>query len=105
MEIVEDLRDECHKRKTRKAEDVKLVLKEIVESYFTDAPQIEFEYPAVITIIGVNGVGKTTTIGKMANYFKSQNKGVTLVAGDTFRAAASSQLNEWATITKTRIIK
>ncbi len=105
MEIVEELREECHKRKIRKAEDVKVVLKEIIESYFVDAPQIEIEYPAIITIIGVNGVGKTTTIGKMANFFKEQKKTVTLVAGDTFRAAASSQLNEWAERTKTRIIK
>ncbi len=105
MEIVEDLRLECHKRKIRKAEDVKIVLREILEGYFTDAPAIEIEYPAVITIIGVNGVGKTTTIGKLANYFKTQKKSVTLVAGDTFRAAASSQLNEWASRTKTRIIK
>lgn len=105
MEIVEDLRTECHQRKIRKAEGVKEVLKELLQGYFTDAPTIEIEYPAVITIIGVNGVGKTTTIGKLANYFKSQNKTVTLVAGDTFRAAASSQLNEWASRTKTRIIK
>ena len=63
------------------------------------------EYQNIITIIGVNGVGKTTTIGKLASYFKSQKKEVTLVAGDTFRAAASSQLTEWAERTKTRIIK
>jgi fused signal recognition particle receptor len=50
-------------------------------------------------------VGKTTTIGKLANYFKEQKKSVTLVAGDTFRAAASNQLAEWASRTKTRIIK
>ncbi len=105
LEIVEDLRSECHKRKIRKAEDVKAVLKEIVEKLLTDAPAIEIEYPAIITIIGVNGVGKTTTIGKLAQYFKNAKKSVTLVAGDTFRAAASSQLSEWAERTKTRIIK
>lgn len=105
MEIVDDLRDECHNRKIRKAEGVKEVLKEILEGYFVDAPAIEMQYPAVVTIIGVNGVGKTTTIGKLSNYFKNQKKTVTLVAGDTFRAAASSQLNEWANRTKTRIIK
>lgn len=105
LEIVEELREECHKRKVRKAEEVRVVLKEIITSYFADAPKIDIEYPAIITIIGVNGVGKTTTIGKMANYFKTQKKSVTLVAGDTFRAAASSQLNEWADRTKTRIIK
>ena len=105
LEIVEDLRDECHKRKVRKADGVKEVLKEILKSYFESAPKIDIDYPAIITIIGVNGVGKTTTIGKLSNYFKNQKKSVTLVAGDTFRAAASSQLNEWASRTKTRIIK
>ncbi len=105
VEIVEELRDECHKRKVRKSEDVKVVLKEIIQGYFLDAPKIEIEYPAIITIIGVNGVGKTTTIGKLASFFKSEKKSVTLVAGDTFRAAASSQLSEWAERTKTRIIK
>ena len=105
LEIVEELRQECRKQKVRKAEAVKGTLKQILISYFEDSPKIEIEYPAIITIIGVNGVGKTTTIGKLANYFKNQKKTVTLVAGDTFRAAASSQLNEWATRTKTRIIK
>ena len=105
LEIVEELRQECRKQKVRKAEAVKGTLKQILISYFEDAPKIEIEYPAIITIIGVIGVGKTTTIGKLANYFKNQKKTVTLVAGDTFRAAASSQLNEWATRTKTRIIK
>lgn len=105
MEIVEELRLTARKQKIRTAEGVKTLLKEIVTSYFEDAPKLEIEYPAIITIIGVNGVGKTTTIGKLANFFKEQKKSVTLVAGDTFRAAASSQLNEWANRTKTRIIK
>ena len=52
--------------------------------------------PAVILIIGVNGVGKTTSIGKLANYYSKQGKKVLLAAGDTFRAAAASQLNQWA---------
>ncbi len=105
VEIVEELRSEAHDKKIRTAEGVKTLLKEIITRYFEDAPHIDIQYPAIITIIGVNGVGKTTTIGKLANYFKSKNKSVTLVAGDTFRAAASSQLSEWATRTKTRIIK
>lgn len=105
LEIVEELRTSCHKKKIRSAECVKVELKAIIAQYFNDAPEIDIQYPAIITIIGVNGVGKTTTIGKMANYFKNQKKSVTLVAGDTFRAAASSQLTEWANRTKTRIIK
>lgn len=105
LEIVEELRTSCHKKKIRSAEGVKVELKAIIAQYFNDAPEIDIQYPAIITIIGVNGVGKTTTIGKMANYFKNQKKSVALVAGDTFRAAASSQLTEWANRTKTRIIK
>lgn len=105
MEIVDELRDECHKRKVRTGDKVKEVLKEILKKYFEDAPEIVIEYPAIITIVGVNGVGKTTTIGKLSKYFKNLKKDVTLVAGDTFRAAASSQLAEWANRTKTRIIK
>jgi len=105
LEIVEELRKETRARKIRKADGVRVLLKEIITSYFEDAPAITIEYPAIITIIGVNGVGKTTTIGKLSNYFKNQKKSVTLVAGDTFRAAASSQLEQWAQRTKTRIIK
>ncbi len=72
VEIVEELRSEAHAKKVRTAEGVKTLLKEIIARYFEDAPQIEIKYPAIITIIGVNGVGKTTTIGKLANYFKSE---------------------------------
>ena len=105
IEIVENLRKEARAQKVRSAEGVKTLLKEIITSYFETAPKLEVECPAIITIIGVNGVGKTTTIGKLSNYFKNQKKSVTLVAGDTFRAAASSQLEQWANRTKTRIIK
>lgn len=105
MEIVESLRKEARKTKLRNAEEVKNALKKILTEEFETLAKIEIKYPAIITIIGVNGVGKTTTIGKLANYFKAQKKEVTLVAGDTFRAAASEQLNEWADRTKSRIIK
>ena len=66
--------------------------------------EIKFDYPLVITVIGVNGVGKTTTIAKLANYFQKQKKSVLLAAGDTFRAAASEQLTMWANRLKTRIV-
>ena len=105
MDLVDELRIRARKTKLRNAEDVKNELKSILKEEFDSLEKIELQYPAIITIIGVNGVGKTTTIGKLAAYFKSQKKDVTLVAGDTFRAAASSQLNEWADRTKTRIIK
>lgn len=105
MEIVENLRLRARKNKLRTADDVKKELKSIMKEEFESAGKIEIKTPAIITIVGVNGVGKTTTIGKLAKYFKSQKKEVTLVAGDTFRAAASDQLTQWADRTKTRIIK
>ncbi len=105
MEIVDNLRIRARKNKLRTTDDVKNELKEIIKEDFASVENLDIEYPAIITIVGVNGVGKTTTIGKLSKYFKNQKKEVTLVAGDTFRAAASNQLNEWAERTKTRIIK
>lgn len=105
IEIVDSLRIRARKNKLRTADDVKNELKNILKEEFSVADDLNIEYPAIITIIGVNGVGKTTTIGKLSKYFKNEKKDVTLVAGDTFRAAASNQLNEWAERTKTRIIK
>lgn len=105
FDIVENLRIRARKNKIRNGEGVRGELKNILKEEFASLNQIEIEYPAIITIIGVNGVGKTTTIGKLSKYFKNEKKDVTLVAGDTFRAAASNQLTEWADRTKTRIIK
>ena len=105
LEIVEELRLSARKNKIRTAEEVRAELKRILKELFKEEKQLTIEQPAIITIIGVNGVGKTTTIGKMAKYFKENKKDVLLIAGDTFRAAATNQLNEWATRTKTRIVK
>lgn len=105
FEIVEKLRLYARKNKIRTADDVRQALKDILIAEFENLPKLEIEYPCIITIIGVNGVGKTTTIGKLAKLFKDDKKEVTLVAGDTFRAAASEQLSLWAGRTKTRIIK
>lgn len=105
MDIVDSLRIYARKNKLRNGDDVKVALKKILSDEFDALEHIEIEYPAIITIIGVNGVGKTTTIGKLAEYFKNNKKQAILVAGDTFRAAASDQLTEWAERTKTRIVK
>ncbi len=105
VEVVDELRLYARKNKIRTAEDVKKALKLILTEQLENAPKIKFTFPVIITIIGVNGVGKTTTIGKLAKYFQNQKKSVTLVAGDTFRAAASEQLTMWAERSKTRIIK
>lgn len=104
-EIVDSLRDYAKKNKLKHADDVKNALKEITADMLGELQTVEIKYPAVITIIGVNGVGKTTTIGKLANYYKKNKKEVLMVAGDTFRAAASEQLSEWANRNKVRIVK
>ena len=105
LEIDENLRLYARKNKIRTADEVREALKLIVAEMFVDAKNYKFEYPCVITIVGVNGVGKTTTIGKLANYFKSQKKDVTLVAGDTFRAAAADQLSNWAKRANVKIVR
>ncbi|MBS6464812.1 MAG: signal recognition particle-docking protein FtsY, partial [Firmicutes bacterium] len=83
---------------------VKLLKDELYDT-LTEAEEVQITPPAVIMMVGVNGVGKTTTIGKLANYFVSQGKSVTIAAADTFRAAASDQLTVWAERAKVRIVK
>ncbi|MCL2598323.1 MAG: signal recognition particle-docking protein FtsY [Firmicutes bacterium] len=80
-------------------------LKQILEDMLFRHPIPEQSYPLVLMIVGVNGVGKTTTLGKLANKFRSEGKNVTLVAADTFRAAASEQLEIWANRAKVKIVK
>ena len=104
LEITDELSLRVHKEKVRTAEGARDLLKTIIAETLTENT-IQIEYPAIITVIGVNGVGKTTSVGKLTNFFKQQGKSVTLVAGDTFRAAASAQLDEWARRNKTKIIK
>lgn len=102
--IVEQLKDECFNRKIKKSEDAKQLLKEIMLSEI-DFEIPKYEYPLVILVAGVNGVGKTTAIGKLSKYFASQGKSVVLAAADTFRAAAADQLTVWAERSGVRIIK
>lgn len=104
-ETVEDLRAEVKKEKLKDEEYVISLLKDILEEKLTRAEVPEIEYPAVIMLIGVNGVGKTTTIGKLADYFLRNKKSVTVAAADTFRAAAADQLTVWADRAGVRIVK
>lgn len=90
--------------KVKKEEDFYVLLKNAMLEMLTFEKSPE-NYPLLITFVGVNGVGKTTSIGRIANYYKSNKKSVLFVAGDTFRAAASDQLTEWANRNKCRIVK
>ncbi len=104
-EIVDDLRAEAKKEKLKDKEFVTGLLKDILEEKLTEAEDLKIKYPAIIMLVGVNGVGKTTTVGKLASYFLSQKKSVVVAAADTFRAAASDQLTVWADRAKVRIVK
>ncbi len=104
-DVVEELRSEAKKEKLKDKEFVTDLLKDVLEEKLNEAEPLEIKYPAVIMLVGVNGVGKTTTVGKLANYFLSQKKSVTVAAADTFRAAAADQLTVWADRAKVRIVK
>ena len=98
LEAVETLRERVKANKIKEPEEVKACLREIlVEMLDVGSTDLDLtDKPAVILMIGVNGVGKTTTIGKLANLLKNQGNRVLLAAGDTFRAAAADQLAIWA---------
>jgi fused signal recognition particle receptor len=98
MKVVEDLREKVKENKLKDATEVKELLKEELKAIMiTDASAYDFvDQKTVLLVIGVNGVGKTTSIGKLANQYKQSGKTVMLAAADTFRAAAIDQLKEWA---------
>ncbi len=98
-EIIERLRQKAHSDRIKDANLLLPALKEIISDIMTEGEDNALELntsPAVILVIGVNGVGKTTSIAKMAAYYKAQGKDVILAAADTFRAAAIDQLQVWA---------
>lgn len=105
QEIIEDVRQKCKKAHIKIQEEFTNLLRQSILDILNQGESFEEEYPMALLIIGVNGVGKTTSIGKMANYYKEQKKDVLLVAGDTFRAAATDQLTEWANRSKVKIVK
>lgn len=96
-EIITELKKRVKQENVKDPAEVRRLIKEVVADMLGEDETIDFvTTPAVILVIGVNGVGKTTTIGKMAAYFKSEGKKVVLGAADTFRAAAIDQLEIWA---------
>ena len=104
-ETVDQLRAEVKKEKLKDEEYVVGLFTDTLEDTRIRAEVPEIEYPAVIMLIGVNGVGKTTTVGKLADYFLRNKKTVTVAAADTFRAAAADQLTIWAERAGVRIVK
>ena len=98
LEAVEQLRHRARKEKLRDQEAVKSALREILAEMISvgDASLDLSTTPSVVLFIGVNGVGKTTSIGKVAHQLKNEGKRVLLCAADTFRAAAADQLEIWA---------
>lgn len=103
--VMDRLKEEIDKNHVRDTAKVRDLLKKILVDLLEENEPPEYEYPLVIMLSGVNGVGKTTAIGKLAKKFKSHGKTVTIAAADTFRAAASDQLTVWAERAGVRIIK
>lgn len=98
LEIISNLRDRIKKEKIEDEEDVKRVLREeMLKLLDVGNNDLKLETtPAIILVVGVNGVGKTTSIGKIANKLVKEGKKVVIAAADTFRAAAVEQLEIWA---------
>lgn len=107
LELVEKLRGKIRSEKAREPQQVMDLLKELLLDILgRDVAPLHTEAkPTVILILGVNGVGKTTTIGKLAQRFKNDGKKVLMAAGDTFRAAAIEQLEIWSERSGSEIIK
>lgn len=103
--VVDGVKERAKAERLKDADYVTGLLKEVLTNMLREAEVPEIDYPCVIMVVGVNGVGKTTTIGKLANYCISQGKSVTVAAADTFRAAAAEQLSVWADRAKVRIVR
>lgn len=105
-EIIEELRERIKDGRLKEKEDVVAALKDILGGMIGEgAPLVLDSKPAVILVIGVNGAGKTTSIGKITNILKSQGKKVVVAAADTFRAAAIDQLAVWCERSGVELVK
>ena len=97
QDIVEELRKRVNKNEVRNPKHAKIIIQEIISDMLQGGEDMGLvTIPSIILVIGVNGVGKTTTIGKLASRYKAEGKKVILGAADTFRAAAIEQLEVWA---------
>ena len=104
-QLINEVKKTAKKSKVKTADEFKQILRKAMEDMLNSVEDDEFDYPVLISFVGVNGVGKTTAIGRLAHKFKEDKKSVLIVAGDTFRAAASDQLTEWAKRANVRIVK
>ena len=102
--IVDELKERVRAGKVKDAGEAREMLKQIMIEQM-DIPRPPLKWPMVMLVVGVNGVGKTTTIGKLALRFQAIGRKVMLVAGDTFRAAAADQLTVWAERARVPIVK
>ncbi len=107
MELVKQLRQEVKARKISESDQLTEILKELIVNLLGEEKPLTYSSvgPSIFLVVGVNGVGKTTTIGKLANRLKREGKRVILAAGDTFRAAAIDQLEVWGQRAGVEIIK
>ena len=103
--IIANIKKEAKSNRVKTEDEFKKLLRNSMVKILTAVEKPDEEYPRLITVVGVNGVGKTTALGKLAYNFKQKKKSVLMVAGDTFRAAASDQLSEWAKRANVRIVK
>ena len=96
--LIDELREKVDRYRTTDPKDLQRMLRETLEEHFAkfDSTLRLTERPAVVLVVGVNGVGKTTTIGKFANFLRRYDRSVVVGAADTFRAAAVDQLATWA---------
>ena len=109
LKIIDSIEERVKKEKYTNAQELDTILKEEISNIIFDNSDSDVyeikEKPHVILVVGVNGVGKTTSIGKLANFFKNQGLSVMIGAADTFRAAAIEQIEEWAGRAKVDIVK
>jgi fused signal recognition particle receptor len=107
-EVLDKLREKADRKQIKSLDELKRLLKEELLAILNTAnqqPPRTVDGPEVILVVGVNGTGKTTSIGKLAQVFRSQGKTVLLAAADTFRAAAIEQLEIWGQRTGTEVVK
>ncbi len=105
QEVVQKVKERALEERLKDQEYVTQLLREILVDILEEAEVEAPQCPCVIMLVGVNGVGKTTTVGKLAHHYLEEGKTVTVAAADTFRAAASQQLSVWAERAKVRIVK